>query len=96
MQHERHRGHAGARHHGARAELQLCQRVGELRTRRVAAARVVEFSRLSEALERERGREMDRRHHGAVLRVGGDAGAHRARRGGKDSVAHERLCVTAL
>ena len=41
----------------------------ELVAGRIAGARVVVLARLAVAFEREVGRQIDRRHHGAVLRV---------------------------
>src|SRR5678815_1975183 len=90
MEHERDGRHPGARHHSSLAFLELGQRAGQLRARRVAATRVVVGTRFREALERERGGEMDWRHDGAVLAVGGDAGANGARdRAGTVGCAHE-------
>ena len=78
----------------AGAVLELRERVGELRARRISAARVVELARLVESLERERRREMNRRDDGAVLAIRGDAGADGARRVGEVlKVAHERMLV---
>ena len=96
LQHERHRRHAGARDDARRAALELGERVGELRARRVAAARVVVLALPVEALEREVRREVERRHDGAVLRVGGDAGAHGARRGGCEDVRSALMRCSVL
>ena len=91
LQHERHRRHPSARDHTGGATLELRERLGELCARRIAAARVIVLARPVESLERERRREMDRRHDGAVLVIRGDGGAHRARRRREMVVAHDRL-----
>ena len=47
--------------------------------RRIAGARVVVLARLAVAFEGEIRRQIDRRHHRAVLRIRFEPGAHRTR-----------------
>ncbi len=73
-------GQPGARDNCAGAAFQVRQRAAELVARRIAGAGVIVLARLPIALKCKIRRQVNRRHHGAVVRVGLDAGANRSSR----------------
>ncbi len=61
-------GQPGASHNCAGAAFQIRQCVGQLVARRIAGTRVVVLARLTVALKCKITRQVNRRHHGAVVR----------------------------
>ena len=62
----------------SRAAFQVGQCAGQLIARRIAGSGVVVFARLAVTLECKIRRQVDRRYHGTVMRIGLETGANRS------------------